>query len=279
MSSDWSLVEVEAIVADHLQMLTLELTGQHYSKTNHRRQLLKKLNGRSEASIEFKHCNISAVLVLFGLPYIRGYQPRANYQVLLAQVVESQLKGRDTLDQAALAAVQRPAVTPLASGFDRAFVEPPLRQHKVAERDSPWGQNAIHRDYLQREAQNRSLGFAGEEFVLQLEHWRLVSLGQDKLADKVEHVCRTRGDGLGYDVLSFETDGRERFIEVKTTAFGKETPFFVTQNELGFSKSATNQFHLYRIFEFRKQPRVFDLRGEISQHCQLDPISFRASFS
>ncbi|MEN9886867.1 MAG: hypothetical protein RL758_1445 [Pseudomonadota bacterium] len=279
MSSEWSLVEVEAIVADHLQMLTLELTGQRYSKADHRRQLLNKLSGRSEASIEFKHSNISAVLVHLGFPYIRGYQPRANYQALLLQVVESQLKGRDSLDQAALAAAQLPAVTPEVSGFDRAFVDPPMRQYKVTESERPWGQKAIQRDYLQREAHNRSLGVAGEEFVMKLEHWRLVALGQNKLADKVEHVSRTKGDGLGYDVLSFEIDGRERFIEVKTTAFGKDTPFFVTQNELGFSKSAANQFHLYRLFEFRKQPRVFDLRGEISQHCQLDPISFKASFS
>lgn len=279
MSSEWSLVEVEAIVADYLQMLTFELTGQHYSKTDHRRQLLKKLNGRSEAAVEFKHSNISAVLIHLGVPYIRGYQPRANYQALLAQVVESQLKGRDTLDQAALAAAQLPALTPETSNFDHAFVDPPVRQYKVTEQERPWGQHPIQRDYLQREAHNRSLGIAGEEFVLQLEHWRLIALGQDKLADKVEHVSKTKGDGLGYDVLSFENDGRERFIEVKTTAFGKETPFFVTQNELRFSKSAANQFHLYRLFEFRKQPRIFDLQGEISQHCQLDPISFRASFS
>ena len=33
---DWSRVEVEAIVADYLKMLTLELAGQRYNKTTHR---------------------------------------------------------------------------------------------------------------------------------------------------------------------------------------------------------------------------------------------------
>ena len=135
------------------------------------------------------------------------------------------------------------------------------------------------RDYLAREAHNQLLGLAGEEFVVQFEHWRLNGLGQSTLADRVEHVAQSKGDGLGFDVLSFEADGRERFIEVKTTTFGKDTPFFVSRNELDFSRAAAQQFHLYRLFEFRRQPRMFDLAGEISHHCTLDPVTYRASFS
>lgn len=54
---DWSREEVEAIVADYLQMLTLELAGQTYSKTEHRHKLQLQLNHRSDGSIEFKHGN------------------------------------------------------------------------------------------------------------------------------------------------------------------------------------------------------------------------------
>lgn len=281
MSQHWSTEEVEAIVADHLQMLTLELAGQSYSKADHRRHLQTRLNNRSDGSIEFKHCNISAVLIQLGFPYIRGYQPRSNYQAILADVVTDQLKQRSLLDQAALAAVQQPAITPFGSDFTQTITQAPTKQLKVTEARPEWQWNkpAIKRDYLEREAQNQSLGLAGEEFVVQFEHWRLNALGQSTLADRVEHVAQSKGDGLGFDILSFEPDGRERFIEVKTTAFGKDTPFFVSKNELTFSRVATQQFHLYRLFEFRKQPRLFDLVGEISDHCLLDPVSFRASFS
>ncbi|WP_236748704.1 DUF3883 domain-containing protein [Acidovorax carolinensis] len=156
--------------------------------------------------------------------------------------------------------------------------QPPVRQFKVAEDLPQWTSHPVKRDYLQREAQNQSLGLAGEEFVLQFEHWRLNALGKSHLADRVEHVSQSKGDGLGYDVLSFEPDGRERFVEVKTTSFGKDTPFFITQNELKFSRTASQQFHLYRLFEFRKQPRMYELVGEVSQHCLLDPVTYRASF-
>ena len=102
---------------------------------------------------------------------------------------------------------------------------------------------------------------------------------QHRLADRVEHVSKTKGDGLGYDILSFDANGRERFIVVKTTSFGRETPFFVTNGELKRSNEAKDQFHLYRLFEFRKAPRLFDMQGAIGQHCLLDPVTYRASFS
>ncbi len=275
---DWSREEVEAIVADYLEMLTLELLGQRFNKTEHRKRLQLRLQNRSEGSIEFKHCNISAAMIHLGFPSLRGYQPRSNYQALLAEVLVAQVKNNPVLDQAALTTAQQLAVMPTLSDFANVKTEAPIRKHDVKE-EVPPAFRAVKRDYLEREARNQSLGLAGEEFVLQFEHWRLVQLGEKKLADRVEHVSKSKGDGLGYDVLSFEGNGEERFIEVKTTTFARETPFFVSRGELVLSKMAQSQFHLYRLFEFRKAPRLFDLKGALDQHCVLDPVSYRASFS
>ena len=275
---DWSREEVEAIVADYLQMLTMELAGQSFSKTQHRKNLLQKLPGRSDASVEFKHQNISAALIDIEFPYINGYKPRFNYQELLLRVIADQLRGKDALDQTALAAVQQPAVTPLLTDFSKVKSDAPQRQHRVSEPANPFYFKAFKRDYLAREAQNQSLGLAGEEFTVQFERWRLITLGQPRLADKVDHVSQSKGDGLGYDILSFEADGRERLIEVKTTSFGRDTPFFVSKGELALSQSAKEQFYLYRLFEFRKAPRLFNLVGELDLHCALDPVTYRASF-
>jgi hypothetical protein len=276
---EWSRFEVEAIVADYLKMLALELSGQTFNKSAHRKALKQKLSQRSDGSIEFKHCNISAVMIELGFPYIRGYQPRGNYQSLLFEVASEQIKYQTPLDVAAQAAVLQPALVPDLLDFKFVAVDPPIKNHKVSENAVFKKLTPVKRDYLAQEARNQSLGLAGEEFVLQYEHWRLISLGQAYLADKVEHVSKTKGDGLGYDILSFDPSGREKFIEVKTTSFGKDTPFFVTNRELNFSKVAADQFHLTRVFEFRKSPRIFSLRGSIGQHCNLDPVTYRASFS
>jgi hypothetical protein len=79
MSIDWSREEVEATVADYFAMLVAELAGVPYNKAAHRRSLLKVLMHRTEQSVEFKHANISAVLIELGFPYISGYKPRSNY--------------------------------------------------------------------------------------------------------------------------------------------------------------------------------------------------------
>ncbi|APW44611.1 hypothetical protein RS694_00035 [Rhodoferax saidenbachensis] len=260
-------------------MLTLELAGQSYNKTEHRRQLQRKLNNRSDASIEFKHSNISAAMIDLGFPYIRGYQPRSNYQALLADTVEAQIRSKTTLDQVALAAVEQPAIAPRQTDFAKVKSDAPKKQLQVSEAIQPMQFKATKRDYFEREARNRSLGLAGEEFVVLYEHWRLMELGQQRLADRVEHVSQSKGDGLGYDVLSFDSDGRERLIEVKTTTFGRDTPFFVSRGELALSKGAKEQFHLYRLFEFRKTPRLFALHGALDQFCNLDPVTYKASFA
>ena len=241
---------------------------------------MKKLVSRNDAAIEFKHSNISAAMIDLGFPYINGYKPRSNYQrSLLEPVIIAQLGEHLALDETALAAVQQPAITPVLADFSIVKTMAPKHQQRVSSPEVRTEFKAAKRDYLEREAQNRSLGFAGEEFVVMYEHWRLNALGETRLADRVEHVAKTKGDGLGYDVLSFEMDGRERLIEVKTTSFGKETPFYVTKGELTRSQVSKDQFHLYRLFEFRKKPRLFDLSGEIERHCALDAVSFRASFS
>jgi hypothetical protein len=92
-------------------------------------------------------------------------------------------------------------------------------------KESPDRVGRVSQNYLEIEARNRSLGRAGEELVVRFEHERLWAAGKRKLAERIDHVAVSQGDGLGYDILSFETDGRERLIEVKTTRFGPLTRF------------------------------------------------------
>lgn len=282
MSENWTREEVEATVADYLHMLTLELSGQSYSKTEHRRNLLQKLRNRNDGAVERKHQNISAVLIAHGWPYISGYKPLGNYQGLLAEVVADRISQDTTIDRAAEFAADQQAFVPLLKATADLMVDAPKLVQSVKSPVSDYfshGKKGIKRDYLDREARNASLGKAGEEFVVEYERRRLHEAGKKRLAENVDHVAVSKGDGLGYDVLSFDISGRELFIEVKTTAFGKDTPFFISKNEVEFSKAFPSDFHLYRLFEFRKSPRMFDLKGPVDRNCHLDPLSFVGRFS
>lgn len=259
-------------------MLEDELRERPYSKSAHRTALAPLLRNRSAPSIEFKHANVSAVLIDSGFPFISGYKPRSNYQALLRTVVEDRLRASPGLVQLAAEDVE---AVPMPSFDDilSALVSPP-KSKTVSERPST-GQYALRAltpaiNYLAREANNRSLGLAGEEFVLAFERARLTAEGTEALASKVEHVAQTRGDGLGFDILSFDSAGPERLIEVKTTKYGADTPFFVSRNELAVSESMAPQYHLYRVFEFRRKGRLFALGGSLRANCSLEPESYIA---
>ena len=77
--TEWSVREIDLILADYFDMLSLELADRPYTKAD-RNTALQKLIGRSRGSIEYKHQNISAALMHLGLPWIRGYKPMANFQ-------------------------------------------------------------------------------------------------------------------------------------------------------------------------------------------------------
>jgi hypothetical protein len=285
VGEDWSMLEVRATVLDYMSMYKFELAGQSYNKSLHRRALLTRLAGRSEGAVEMKHQNISAVLRDIGRFWIPGYKPRSNYQGILALEVESWIKANPELDQHERAAAEAPAATPEHFDFSNFEVSSPslgsARAAGVQEVQAPFGEEVrvgIRRDYAACEARNSSLGLAGEELMVKFEQYRLSTLGQDHLAAKIEHVSKTQGDGLGFDILSFDTDGKERFIEVKTTAFAKETPFYASSSEIRFARKNADRYSLCRLFEFRKTPKCYTLPGLIEKHCALNPVTYRCSF-
>jgi len=274
----WSAAEVEATVLAYLRMLRMQELGQTFVKAQVIRQLANQLPARNTGAIEYKFRNISAVLHALGVQSVSGYKPLANVQKLLIDVVGDLLQRDLALDQAAIRSVETAAEPPLITDFEDFVVGVPSPKYRVNDAATAAIQRvAVKRDYLEREARNRSLGHAGELVVMEFEARRLFSEGAKRLIDRIEHTSRLKGDGLGYDVLSYDADGRERFIEVKTTSYDAETPFFVSSNEAGFSEEAVDQFHLYRLFDFRKNPRMFALNGPISASCLLDPVSYRAT--
>jgi hypothetical protein len=86
MAADWTDAENDVIVADYFDMLRDELNGRPYSKADHNRALQSQIN-RARGSIEFKHQNISAVLMALGETWITGYKPAVKFQGSLIDAV------------------------------------------------------------------------------------------------------------------------------------------------------------------------------------------------
>jgi hypothetical protein len=275
---EWSRDEVEATVADYFDMLRQELAGLRVNKAERNARLRQLLSDRSKGSVEFKHQNISAVLTLYGYPYVDGYKPRFNFQALLAQVVLEYLNvHRDFFDPVLAGPVLSPSASPVPGALaPEQLLEPPPERMPVPE--AAWSPTAhlTRLDFVARDAANRELGRRGEEFVFDFERRRLHDGGQPELARRVEWTAQVRGDGAGYDIQSFSRDGAPRLIEVKTTGLGKYFPFSVTANEVRCSEARPAQFHLYRVFHFGPDARLYMLPGPLTGSCRLDPTQFRA---
>ena len=279
MRKDWTSQELSLIVADYFSMLADEIAGRSYNKAQHRRSLLKLLNNRSEGSIEFKHCNISAVLHQLNLPSIVGYKPRHNFQNSLMDAVHHWLTAHSEFLGIIEVDVQSKPEAPDSINFLNMLEQPPTPQ--TPEQGMAFNRKVTKistTNWLAREAANQSLGLAGEKLVLEYEDQRLRSLGHKKLAEKIEHTSKDVGDGTGYDILSYEQSGKPRHIEVKTTRYGKETPFWLSVNELDFSIDHSDSYFLYRVYNFRVSPKLFMLNGPVNSYCHLKPQQFIASF-
>ncbi|MEM5581426.1 DUF3883 domain-containing protein [Roseibium sp. AS2] len=102
--------------------------------------------------------------------------------------------------------------------------------------------------------------------------------GRDDLAGEVVWVSKEEGDGAGYDIKSFTPEGRERLIEVKTTNGWERTPFHISRNELEVAEARRDDWVLFRLYEFARTPKAFELRPPLEAHVALTATSFQASF-
>jgi len=236
---------------------------------------LPPMDLRSSGEVDLLRCEISHVLASSGAPYLDQYTPSeaAGPPVELAvttyvesvNVLASEVSGEPR------AAV---VVEPMIEALDSLIEPAPAPVQSGLKGTAAIGMARFGTDYARRDAENRALGRAGEEFVLEYEQLRLKAAGLPDLAGKVEWVAKTKGDGLGYDILSFRNDGSSRYIEVKTTNGSNTTHYYVTRNEVAVSSRESANFYLYRVFAFNTRRRMYILPGALDESSDLTPVTY-----
>lgn len=91
-------------------------------------------------------------------------------------------------------------------------------------------------------------GELAEKFVMEFERDKLKEYSFFPIRQSVDDV------GLGYDILSYDIDGNEMFIEVKSI---KKNSFFWSENEIATSKEFQDDYFIYLIlFENNKPIKI-----------------------
>ena len=271
----WTDEENDLIVADYFAMLVDDLAGKPLNKAASYRQLADRID-RSAKAIEYKHQNISAVLKALGETWLTGLAPAFNFQSSLEDAV---LQWMNSHPEWVLRAPGNRSPTGLHDAAQIWIGPPPTLSNQPPPQELDLMLRIARKsDVAGRDERNRVLGRAGEERVLAYERSVLRSAGRDDLARKVRWVSEEDGDGAGYDISSFERDGRSRLIEVKTTNGWDRTPFHITRNELAVAEERRAEWCLFRLWNFSREPKAFELRPPLDAHVSLTATSYRASF-
>lgn len=107
-------------------------------------------------------------------------------------------------------------------------------------------------------------GRLGEEFALRAERRRLRQAGKSHLAEKVRWISQ-ESIGEGYDILSFETNGAERYIEVKATTT-QHNSFDMSANEWSKCQSKGDAYYVYFLTGVRNSPKL----RKLCNPCRLE---------
>lgn len=105
-------------------------------------------------------------------------------------------------------------------------------------------------DFEGEAKKNSRLGKRGEDVVVEYEKIMLITAGREDLADKVKTTREIAGNAERFDVLSYDKEGNEKYIEVKTTTGGLNNIFYISENEVEFSEKYEDKYYLYRVYDF-----------------------------
>lgn len=129
-------------------------------------------------------------------------------------------------------------------------------------------------DYVKKQKKNQKIGLIGEYFVLNCEREKLKKLGINK---NVIHMSIETNDAAKYDILSYDENGNELYIEVKSTLQDINTAFYISSSELEFSKQNADHYCLYRVYDInieQKTGKFYTVKGNLKNIMNARPTTY-----
>lgn len=133
-------------------------------------------------------------------------------------------------------------------------------------------------DWARKYDDNQEIGNMGEEFVYHYERDRVAGFSKNDV-DRVQHLSKLQGDGLGYDISSIDSEGKILRIEVKTTSGPENSVFYMSINEKKFFEEYKDDGAvIYRVYNFDRISRRGEIKiitaEELLNDYDFDPVTF-----
>lgn len=159
------------------------------------------------------------------------------------------------------------------------LIQPLILSEKSITKKKSFEHKSLARDFENQDKKRRKLGEHGESIVLKIEKEFLIKNKRSDLAKKIKQISK-EDISAGYDILSYEIDGKEKHIEVKSTnsSPSETVSFLISVNEYKKAKEIEN-YYIYVVFEAKSvSPKVWVIKDPISledRGLSLSPTSFR----
>lgn len=150
-----------------------------------------------------------------------------------------------------------------------------LGAHKIEQRERI---RLRETDYEKINKNKKDIGNRGERAVLNHEKEKLYKLGLNNLAEQVQFV---ENDAIGYDINSFDENGNEIHIEVKTNSgkSNKNIEFYLTYNELSKMKQ-DDKYYIYYLYDIKGKTKCHIVNKKIlleNKEEYLQPVTYKVN--
>lgn len=144
------------------------------------------------------------------------------------------------------------------------------------------GKAAPKVNYEKEAKKYKRYGDRGEYIVWRAEIDRVMNdlhISRAKAEKKVQWLAQD-SDSYGYDILSVNPDGSDRYIEVKATS-GKvgDMDFYYTENEHQKALEYKEDYYIYIVFEIlSKNPKIWRIQNPfLTNELELKPVQYKVS--
>ena len=130
--------------------------------------------------------------------------------------------------------------------------------------------------FFEKQARNHQLGKLAQDIALQAERKRLAKIG--RLGAKTVNPVWYQ-PARGFDILSHESNGTERLIEVKAARrSGRQLSFCLTDYEWRVSQKRPNYYFYLVLNASTIRPKVLMIKASRLRQQYLKPTNYLASF-
>ena len=238
-------------------------------------ELSKGLNsvGVSEKSVEI-HNRVKSV-------EIRNDSPQDNHKGISSIGIDNNRSCAITHDTTNLGVLDTP-ITEVAEEIELNIADNATMTSKTKYNSN---KVRVKEDISDSEQQaiSKKIGERGEELVLRNEIEKIKEWGlPNETLSKVRRVS-LESDDYGFDILSFDRDGNERYLEVKTTKTnGKNFSFVLTRNEFEQAKKYGNKYSFVIVFDILSNPCIWNMGNPFVEEpykVEIQPIQYRVDIN